>query len=296
MHSRLSWFFLCVLFLLVGCNQRFQSEKEEVDYWASHVLTPVYKILHTTHKKEIALLVYDSLLKKQGFTTPYIKAARHDIAANYYYFYTQDNATLARTIDSALSYFNTAALQSRYPRTYVGLLLFGGDIAYRLLRYNRANDYYFLAKKIADAHLTPCERSAFTYNMAMVLYRQKSFDRSAEHFKDAYASQATCAVQTTAIALQQQEIQSNIGLCLWHLKKHDSTLLHFDKAQAIANQYRDSLGAATMEKINGVLYGNKAKVYIDKNQLVQAEELSLKSVALNARPGYELKDALKVQL
>ncbi|MDB5196893.1 MAG: Signal transduction histidine kinase, partial [Flaviaesturariibacter sp.] len=163
-------------------------------------------------------------------------------------------------------------------------------------QYNKANDYYFKAKKTADAQLNPCDRSPFTYSMAMVLYRQQNFAQSAGYFKEAFTSQATCPVQTTAIALQQQEIQSNIGLCQIQLRQYDQALLHFDTALQIANRFKDSLGAITMDKIYGVVYGNMAKVYAATNRLDLAESYSRKSIALNGRYGYEQRDAQAVQL
>jgi signal transduction histidine kinase len=128
--------------------------------------------------------------------------------------------------------------------------------------------------------------------MAMVSYRQQNYKQSAVYFKEAYADQATCPVQTTAIILQQQEIQSNIGLCLMKLKQYDSALNHFNKALDITNQYKDSLGPISVDKIRGVVYGNIAQIHLAQGQLSQAEELLKKSIALNARLGYEQSDAI----
>ncbi len=46
------------------------------------------------------------------------------------------------------------------------------------------------------------------------------------------------------------------------------------KIKEIANRYKDSLGTAVMDKINGVEYGNKARVLMAKNRLDEAEQLS----------------------
>jgi signal transduction histidine kinase len=218
------------------------------------------------------------------------------MAANYHYFFSFDNAATAAMIDSAQAVYSSAEMQNQYPRTYVGLLLFGGKIAYRLAQYNKANDYYFRAKKLADAHLDPCERTAFHYSMAMVLYRQQNYSKSLQYFKQAYALQNNCTPQTTSIVLQQQEIQSNIGLCFLHLKQFDSALQHFDQALQIADRYSDSLGPATMNKIYGVIYGNKGAVALEQSHLEEAERLSLKSIALNDREGYEVENAMGVKL
>src|SRR5207248_245130 len=77
---------------------------------------------------------------------------------------------------------------------------------------------------------------------------------------------------------------------------YDSALTHFDLALQIANSYKDSLGPVAMDKIYGVIYGNRAKVAIAQNRLDEAEQLSNKSIALNYRPGYEVEDAMEVKL
>lgn len=287
---------LIISVLALSCRQTKKTEKEEIAFWKNSVIDSSYKLLYRDEDTTAALHYFDSVLKYSGGTTIYPRAIRYDLLANYHYFFTGNDSATAAMIDSALALYNTAELQNHYPHAYVGLLLFGGHIAYRLTQYSKANEYYFRAKKLGDAYLTPCERTAFNYNIAMVLYRQQNYHASLKYFKEAYFLQETCAPQTTAVILQQQEIQSNIGLCLVHLNRYDSAMVHFDQALHIAGNYRDSLGAAFMDKIYGVVYGNKAKVLMEKNRLEEAEELCLKSIALNDREGYEVENALEVKL
>lgn len=287
---------LLVTLLILSCGQNSRTEPEDTAYWNTRFVDSSFSLLHKDKDTSRALAYYDSLLNQADEITVYPLSARFGLFAGYYYFFTSDNAATSRMIDSALALYNTPELRNRYPRTYVGYLLFGGQIAYRLSQYNKANDYYFKAKKLADAHLNPCERKAFNYSIAMVLYQQQNFSASLDYFKEAYALQATCSPQTAAIVLQQQEIQSNIGLCHFQLKNYDSAMFYFDKALQIANQDKDSLGPETMDKIDGVIYGNKARVFVAQNRLAEAEQLSKKSIALNYRQGYEVEDAMKVKL
>ena len=287
---------LLIAILAISCRNNQTTEKEETLYWKRSFIDSSLQILYKEEDTLRALRFFDSSVGQHPNPTVFLKASRYDLKSLYYYFFTADNAATARMIDSSLAMYNTAELQNHYPRTYVSLLLFGGQIAYRLMHYNKANEYYFRAKKLGDAHLSPCERTAFNYNIAMVLFRQENYTASLSYFKEAYALQAMCSPQTTAIILQQQEIQSNIGLCYVELKRYDSAMLHFDKALAIANRYKDSLGTAVMDKINGVEYGNKARVLMANNRLDEAEQLSLKSIALNDREGYEVEFAQGVKL
>jgi signal transduction histidine kinase len=288
--------FLAVLFVALSCGRNWDTEKEEVAYWRKHVADTAFRKLYQDGNLPAALALYDSLLEQTGKTSPYSKATRFDLQSNYYYFFTPNNEATAALIDSALAQFNTPALQRQYPRAYVGFLLFGGQLAYRLHRYNKANHYFFRAKKLADAHLDPCERKSFNYSIAMVLYRQQNFLQSLHYFKEAFDLQNTCVPQTAAIILQQQEIQSNIGLCLVHLKQYDSALVYFDSALRIAVRHADSLGPVAMDKIRGVINGNKAQVFLAQNKLEAARQASLTSIALNGRPGYEVENAQAVKL
>ncbi len=291
-----NWPVWLIVLLTTACRQTKTTEMEEITFWKQSFLDSSYSLLYKDKDTTGALHYFDSASKWSGGLTVYPKAVRFDIKAQYYYFFTSDNHATARMIDSSLALYNTARLQNQYPRAYVNLLLFGGQIAYRLNQYSKANEYYFRAKKLGDAHLSPCERTAFSYNIAMVLYRQQNYPASLNYFKEAYALQQTCSLQTATVVLQQQEIQSNIGLCFVELKDYDSAMMYFDKALAIANHYKDSLGAAAMDRIYGVVYGNKAKVLMAQNRLDEAAQLSQKGIALNDREGYEVEYAQTVKL
>lgn len=287
---------LLFLFIVGSCRQVNTTETTEVSSWNHSFVDSSISLLYKNKDTARALQYFDSAYKRSNREGLYPKASRFVIKANYYYFFTTDNHATARMIDSALYVYSSAEMQNHYPRTCVGLLLFAGHIAYRLNQYTRANDYYFRAKELGDAHLRPCERAAFSYNIGMVLYRQRNYQASLDYFKEAYNLQDQCAPQTTPVVLQQQEIQDNIGLCFVRLKKEDSAMVHFDKALQIADRYRDSLGAVSMDKIYGVVYGNKAKIFMDEGHLDDAERLSLKSIALNDRPGYETGYAQTIKL
>lgn len=290
------WAFFLTLFILVGCQSEWKSEKEEVAYWNTAVIDTAFKVLYKDKNLNRALPLYDSLLHNYNQTSPYVKATRFAMMANNHLFFTLDKAATSRYIDSALAVYQENEQQEHYPRSYVGLLIFAGEMAFQQANYAKSNEYFFLAKQLSDKYLDPCERSGFTYNAAMVSYRQQNFAQSATYFKEAFASQATCPIQTGAIVLQQQEILSNIGLCLLKLKQYDSAAAYFNKSLQLAEQSKDSLGAVALDKIRGVFYGNMAKINVIHGKVQEAERLFSKSIALNSRPGYELTDALTAQI
>ncbi|HEV7334139.1 MAG TPA: sensor histidine kinase [Flavisolibacter sp.] len=287
---------LLLVFCFASCRQQERTEREETIYWNNRFADSAHHLLYAHEDSTEAFRFYDSSLKAAATTDLYPYATRFRLISNYYYFFTQDNASTARYIDSALALFHTPALQNRYPRTYVDFLVFGGDIAYRLHQYWKANEYYFKAKMLADALLEPCERTAYHYSIAMVLYRQQNYSQSVHYFKQAYDLQATCSPLTSAKVLQQQEIQSNIGLCHAELKNYDSALVYFDNALQIASQYKDSLGSVVLDKIYGVIYGHKGQIALAKGDLQKAEHLTRKSIELNDRIGYEMDHAQRMKL
>jgi len=296
MRKILSGLIFLHILCLLSCRQHQPSEKEDVAFWNANVVDPAHQLLYKTENPFAAIALFDSLKSTIDQSSPYVEAAPYVLRSNYHLFFSKNNDSTAAYVDSAIGVYQSKKVEEQYPRAYVGLLLFGGEMAFRLGNYMKSNDYFFRAKQFADKYLDPCERSAFTYNAAMVSYRQQNFDKSAAYFKEAFASQATCPVQTTAIALQQQEIQSNIGLCLVKLKNYDSALHYFNNALKIAEQFKDSLGPVSMDRIKGVVYGNMGKVYAATNKAAKAETYFLKSIVLNARPGYELNDALVNQV
>lgn len=293
--NKLFGYILIIGFILAGCKHQWANEKEEAAFWDQQVIKPSYILMDADKSPWRALQVFDSLKEQTGYHSPFIDAARFTLISDYYFYFSNENETISRYNDSALAVFNTDQLRKKYPQAYIGRLLQGGTINFRLGNYTRSNNMYFQAKQMADQYLAPCDRAAFTYSVAMIAYRQQNFQQSAKYFKEAYASQATCRVQTGAVILQQQEIQSNIGLCYLHLKQYDSALVYFNNTLKIARENKDSIYPRTREIIEGLEYGNIGKVYAAKNRFQEAEDLFKKSIAINAQPGFELKDAMLVQ-
>lgn len=289
---------IIILFLtmLSSCRQKKLTEQEEIAYWKSAFIDSSLQLLYKHKDTTAALHYFDSAASKAHQITVYPKAARFDIQAEYFYFFTKNDTSTAKFIDSSLALYQTPQLQNAYPRSYVSMLLFGGQIAYRLKQYTKANDYFFRAKLLGSTHLNACEQSAFAYNIAMVLYRQQNFAASLNYFRQAYQLRSTCAPQSFEVVLQQQEIQSNMGLCYLELKEYDSAMMQFDAALSIANKYKDTLGPRFMDRIYGVVYGNKVRVLIEQKRLMAAHELAVRAIALNDRVGYEQDFAQGVKL
>ncbi|RYY40449.1 MAG: sensor histidine kinase [Chitinophagaceae bacterium] len=282
--------------LLPACRDEMPRSEKVIRARWEPIFRPAYRVIERDRRLESGLRVYDSILLAHPTENLFVRAARFDVEHFYHYFFSGNYNASTRVIDSAIALFDTYEKKRAYPRTYSGYLMIRGELAFRLKKFEDANAYYIQAKNTVEQFLDTCEQSIYYYNIGMALYRQKSFDESLHNFKDAYARQATCMPQSTPVALQQQEIQGNIGLCYVHLKKYDSALYHFRRELEVAESFRDSLGPVSMDIIHGVALGNMAKIFVARSQLDSAERLFRRSLTLNNRHGRDLIDAQLVSL
>jgi hypothetical protein len=147
MYKAALFVLLPLLISITSCRSTHRTEIEDTAFWHASFIDSSYKLLYDLKDTSRALSYFDSRIRQAESVTVYPKATRFVLLANFHYFFTSDNAATSKMIDSALALYNTSGLQVQYPRTYVSLLLFGGQIAYRLYQYNKANEYFFRAKK-----------------------------------------------------------------------------------------------------------------------------------------------------
>ncbi|RYY95723.1 MAG: hypothetical protein EOO11_15210, partial [Chitinophagaceae bacterium] len=280
--SSVFWLLAALLFLSAVCDRKRQSPTTEAAErrWWDAALVPGYRSIDSLRHTGFIRQQYDSL-RHLAPETPFSRSIPFEISGNYHLFFTHNWAAGFAALDSALAGFSEDE-QRRYPKTYLGYLLFAGDMAYRLGHYTQANELYFRAKRQSDRYLPLCDRSAYTYAIAMVLYRQQAFEQSAGFFREAFTEQATCGRVNGAIALQQQEILSNTGLCYLRLQRPDSALAYFDQALRYAEAHRDSLSPLSMQRIRGVIAGNRAAAWLQLRNYATAEPLLRYSLALVA--------------
>jgi len=285
------------LVMATACReqQRWPDEATERLWWNEHFRLQDGWIERDRSVGPI-LSAMDSLERQAGGPTAMSRALRHEVVAQFHYFAGKGDSTAALSVDSALRCFPDEQLQQRYPNMYLGLLLFAGNLAFRQHQFERARESFFRARELSARFVPPCTQSAYSYNLGIVLYRQQNYRQSALHFREAFQRQSECAVVTRSVALQQQEILSNIGLCFLQLGREDSAISYFDAAERYTLQHRDTLGPLNLDKIRGVLAGNRAKIYLKRGDWQRAEALLRQGISLNARPGYETAFAQEVRL
>lgn len=196
-----------------------------------------------------------------------------------------------------LSIIDTTNAEERFE--YATELTSHGSIHFQPGNYNSAYRYYFDARRMfADS---PCFVGYSDYSIAMVLYRQGDYEKSAEAFKRAYRGYERCDYSFEG-ELRKQEIMSNTGLCYFNVGRYDSALFYFDEAKEVVASFeaKKREDRDRVEKwsaiATGVISGNKARVFLAKGDLDSAYHHAIKAVSINLRPSYDQRDGLLILL
>ncbi len=234
----------------------------------------------------------DSLFARGENSSPYARYlyyADTGIMEDHYQRYE----SYSNYADSAIMTLEKNNLTDRHRAEYINALLAKGNALCALTDYKDAYEYYFKVKVITDEH--PELRIPTTYinSIAMALYRQKQFGDAAYYFRLDFsnASKLDSNLQRR-YSYRMQELLSNIGLCYNELYMQDSALYFYDSAMKFITVHSGDFGAKILaEKATGVVLGNMASVYMDKNSLDTAERLLKESISINMQPLYENDDA-----
>ncbi|MES2701470.1 MAG: HAMP domain-containing sensor histidine kinase [Bacteroidota bacterium] len=155
------------------------------------------------------------------------------------------------------------------------------------------NAYYQAKSEAADIHDT-CTRRAYTYSLAMVLYRQHRFGEAAGTFKEALGESRSCPFDF-AVFYFQQEVLDNIGLCYSAVKKYDSAMRYYRMALGYIDSNAHKFPKkhkSVFETAKAVVYGNMAEVHVNRGQPDTAQILYETSIKLNLQKGYTNSDAI----
>jgi signal transduction histidine kinase len=278
---------------LMACRQNKPIREDQEMDWYSRTFGRTIATLFRG-SVDSAVYEYDSIAHTLKNPPRAMSFLRYDFM-HAVHAVMNDNAKAVVYLDSAIGYLERNRLTTQYPTVYFGFLCRNGELALFQAKYNESYEYYLKAKQWAARHLTSCQIADYSYNLAMVLYRQQKYAESRNYFSESADQYTNCNRAVDIIAYKQQEIADNIGLCYVKTKQYDSALLWFNRALAIIEQNRDSLRPYHREMAQAVIWGNMAKVYVAQNGLDTAAHLFKKSIAVNARPGYARLDAQLVQ-
>nr|WP_067058359.1 tetratricopeptide repeat-containing sensor histidine kinase [Mucilaginibacter sp. L294] len=204
---------------------------------------------------------------------------------------SQYNRALAYA-DSMLAVNSKSAKTKQYFYNIADASFARGDALFALKQFSEAYQSYYQGYLIGKNYLNKEALGDYTYRMAMIMYKQGHYRLAVNYFKDTYKFFEKSG-DGFVFFYRRQELWDNVGLSYRHLNQPDSAIIYFDKALALINEkaylYPDR--KQHLEMARGVVYGNKADIYIAKKQYAPAVQLLKKSIAINLQKGYDNHDA-----
>jgi two-component system sensor histidine kinase VicK len=194
--------------------------------------------------------------------------------------------------DSMLAVNSKSAKTKQYFYNIADASFARGDALFALKQFSEAYQSYYQGYVIGKNYLNKEVLGDYTYRMAMIMYQQAHYRLALNYFKDTYKFFEKSG-DGFVFFYRRQELWDNVGLSYRHLNQPDSAVIYFDKALALINEkaYLYPERKQHLEAARGVVYGNKADIYIAKKQYAPAIELLRKSIAINLQKGHDNHDA-----
>jgi two-component system sensor histidine kinase VicK len=295
--TRHYWWLCLVLLTTAACHQKSIEANRYSDTFTP-TYTKVNNLFEMNRPKE-ALHYLDSAFKAQSNPTYSDRFRYYGFYFNYNRKTKQDHQKALLYADSMMTMANKTAAQPQYVVNFSEANFALGDAYFDLNLFSDAFQYYYQGYLTGKNYLNNEALSDYTYRMGMIMYQKGYYKVAANYFKESYKQKSlTIAPNDFAAFFRRQELLDNIGLSYRHSNYNDSSLLYFNKALKFINEntgnFPDRRNALIMAR--GVVYGNKAEVYIDKKSYNNAIDLLDKSIAINLQKGFDNNDAIYAEL
>lgn len=179
-----------------------------------------------------------------------------------------------------------------YKDEYAIAYLCKGDVFYSQDQFNEAFAYYYKAKQLGLGYFDNCLNSEYSYRIAMIYYKQESYDDAKNNFIDAFKDSESCP-DILDNYHRRQQILSNIGLSYYQLKDYDNAEYYYELALKFINTNSKKFpneGRKHNEAL-GVVYGNLGKVYLQKKEYAKSTFVLKKDIEINLSRGNDIKHA-----
>ncbi len=213
----------------------------------------------------------------------------------YFYFHRAlgDHKRALLYADTMLSIANESINNpQQYQHLFIDAQMALGDTYFNLGQYSTAYQHLFQGYLVGKNSLNHTALSEYMYRMGMITYKMANYKLAKEYFLRSYIYYNI--VPTDFVNYYHvQELLDNIALSYKHSNMLDSAIVYFDQSLSFINKYgpqfKDRL--KMMEIAQGVVYGNKAEIYILKKDDEQAIGLLKKSIKINLQKDYDNADA-----
>ncbi len=314
-HSVASFWFLLVQYssierkifntitLLVGflflvginaCNTHYSELSMGSKQTSDSLFTKVKKIMETADAETINKLT-DSIFYSIPNKTVFDYITFYNIKS-YANETTQDYNLNLRYADSGIALIYKAKLNKILPVELAKFLARRGDAHFRLKNYAASYDDLFKAIQIAKAYSDNCGIMNVGYSISMILYKQQQYKSSAHYFIESLKYLDQCSDDDLGVLYKKQEILDNIGLCYFKIAKYDSAYYYFKAASDFVDVEKNNLAKNKQASLlryatsKGVILGNMAKIFVQKNQLDTATILYKQAIAFHQIGGKDFND------
>jgi signal transduction histidine kinase len=275
--------------VMLSCNKLSNANYSNKEY--NKVLDSTNHLVDA-RKDEQAVHYLDSATRHYKDLNIIQRFLYYSINYNYYFHIKNDNDRAMVYADSALNLFDTPEKKLKYLPNYDQVFFLKGDVFFNQNKYNEAYQYFYQGKLIANKSISDCTLSDFSYRMGMIMYKQENFRLAAENFKNSTKETANCDL-TFGNFYRIQELLNNTGLCFSKINETDSAIFYFKKSLDYIDEHSQKFKdrSKLLDVARGVIYGNEAKIYIQKNNFQLAKKLLKESSAINLRKGNDNRDA-----
>jgi two-component system sensor histidine kinase VicK len=198
--------------------------------------------------------------------------------------------------DSMIATAKNSVNPKQYSMNFAEANFARGDSYFELKQYNDAYQSYYQGYLTGKNYLNLAALGDYTYRMGMIMYKKGHYKLAANYFKDSYKQNKVenYTLNKDFVSFyRRQELLDNVGLSYRHNGDNDSAIVYFDKALALINSSAPAFPDRKLhiDMARGVVYGNKAEVYIQQGDTATAMGLLRKSIAINLQPRYDNVDA-----
>ncbi len=292
LRSIVFYFSLFLLFTTNSCSEQNNNSSIPIlDQLDSLKVSEIERVYKKAKYDSVRLLITELTLNRNLTKEKLLKLKINDVQARIKIKEHEPQA--------ALDIINQIILETEndriyYNNQYVSATLLKGYVYYGLGDYKSAYKYYYEARESSYGQGEKCEFAVYDYRISLSLYRQNKFLEAIENFKKSFVNYGVCKNKDFWTEFQRQEILNNIGLSYFKIGKYDSSLFYYDSALSfIKETYKlKDVYPESLEVAEGVIYGNKGKLYIEIKDYEKAIPLLLKNVEINSKSKYDQRDAI----
>jgi len=198
--------------------------------------------------------------------------------------------------DSMVAMASKSVTPRQYSLNFAEASFSRGDAYFELKQFSDAYQAYYQGYLTGKNYVNIAALADYTYRMGMIMYKKGHYKLAASYFKDSFnqtLKDGKTFDRDFVGFYRRQELLDNIGLSYKHNNQNDSAVVYFDKAlkEINTNAHRFPDRKQHLDMARGVVYGNKAEVYVLQGLHTQAIELLKKSIAINLQAGYDNRDA-----